>query len=386
MALFTCDCCGRTIDGDRWPVSVYDDCGHLTIQHMLCAECKNEHTVICLGCWHRFYTRDTVLHPNGINSLCRNCKKNVPINDHVLGYEEEHSVLLPTHGRGNRLVGFEIEYMCHHCPEEDEPDDEGDCDHCKHLPTSIFNQLDERHLLDYAKSTLDSTVTGEVVTAPFPLQYLFSKAGKDALNTITDIVSICGGYATPMPDSPCKSCGGHVHVSRAFVDPCRQEAVADALAHFVYLTRAFWHKMSRRDEPSPYAIYSAQHRHGTAINFTNKTYEFRFWNATLTPDVMRARAVICVRLVEFLGGMKKDVLTKFLHISDKVFMYTQVLRPFINFMMCKQHSDEAMDLIRGVFNNSPLMEEGGSSPWGKINAVEAAFDKFIREVVLCPTC
>ena len=237
------------------------------------------------------------------------------LNCRVLEYGEEHYVELPKHdlGEDNPIyVGFEIEYI----------DSEAIVVRGKEwplvyenkVPQRIFDRLNQQNLLDYAKSTLDSSVSGELVTAPLSVEYLMSEPGRDLLRTFENILRDSGAVTDEANHLRWKhrgksekcNVGGHIHVS------CTDMNTISQVARFIGLTWPYWQSISGRTDLSPWAVFPRVGKdgevridHHSAIHLDRETIEFRFWGATGFAHTLLSRALLCADVVKYASGLQK---------------------------------------------------------------------------------
>lgn len=302
-----CEDCGLMVPEDLQVTISTRGGGSYTI----CEECfRSGDYCSCDDCGEIYHV-DDLEYPDDDSDerYCPNCgESHVRRNNRVLSYDEEHRVYLDplTVGAtdGYEYVGFELEYIDSSFYEEDPTN--------SNAPTRIFRELQAQDMLDMAKSTRDCTVSGEVVTAPMSMEYLNSEDGFARLGRLCNIIKNSGCVAWDSKfhkDSTGKffSCGGHIHVSHEFADPYLESSmeyktVAIGIARLVSYTQQFWHRVSGRREVSPWAVYDTYCAHRSAINYTDNTYEFRFWQGTLEPNTLRTRAFICTNLVRYVAN------------------------------------------------------------------------------------
>ena len=306
-----CEDCGMMVPEDLQVIINTRGGGSYTV----CNECfRSGDYYSCDGCGDTYH-RDDLEYPNEDSEelFCPSCLGDHEChNNRVLSYDEEHHVYLDplTVGAtdGYEYVGFELEYIDTAFYDGDPTD--------SNAPSRIFRDLQAQDMLDMAKSSRDCTVSGEVVTAPMSMEYLDSEDGFARLGRLCNIIKDNGCVAWDSKfhkDSTGKffSCGGHIHVSHEFALPYLEHGVgysdvAMGMARLVTYTQQFWHRVSGRREVSPWAMYDTSCVHRSAINNTDNTYEFRFWQGTLEPNTLRTRAFICTNLVRYVAS-KRDL-------------------------------------------------------------------------------
>jgi hypothetical protein len=351
--IVSCDACGvNMLAEDAIPVDnscqferICEDC--FTSDDFF--ECSSCHRVLA---WGESYAGDLNLDPSrpicyscvddGLVHYCRSCGTLVD-NHHeycdlhnssgqgrVYSYKEAHNISYPSDrfclAKGEsslttRCCGFELEFVddrfINLTPQEKYDLDNYDIDASCNKLLKAFKEND---LLKYASITKDGTVTGEVITVPMSIEWLYSAEGYAVFKKLLDTMAVNDCMAemsienrvfdTDSNTDTLFRVGGHIHVSSL----CRSTPpeYGGQLASFLATAKEFWKAVSGRDLcdiafdfckfGDAYPHTSGLACHGYAVNLYHpKTIELRFWSGCLTADLLRARAVISCALVEFFA-------------------------------------------------------------------------------------
>ena len=380
----SCEDCGQMVPEDLQVTVNTRGGGSYTV----CEECfRSGDYCACDDCGEIYHV-DDLEYPDDNSDMrfCPNCLGDHEChNNRVLGYDEEHHVYLDplTVGAtdGYEYVGFELEYIDTAFYDCDPTD--------SNAPSRIFRDLQAQDMLDMAKSSRDCTVSGEVVTAPMSMEYLNSEDGFARLKKLCKIIrnNDCVAWDSKFhKDSTGKffSCGGHIHVSHEFSDPYMERGVgysriAVGIARLVTYTQQFWHRISGRREVSPWAMYDTSCVHRSAINDTDNTYEFRFWQGTLEPNTLRIRAFICTNLVRYVSN-KPDIKH---YLEQSVDQYSDLpawdeLRDFFeNWLPNNSDAEQIAEAMGYIYER--LNAPSNDGPIGVEYAFNEWFKKFFEE-------
>ena len=296
-----CDSCQEAYDEDDLHYDEDDGCAY-------CESCWEEH----------FDYRSGVVD----YSACHNDSNQLPVK--CCPDEDERTV---------RCCGVELEYK--------HPDGDSSAD-------DLFYKFDHASLIGLVKVTRDGTVDGEVVTAPMSLRWLYKEPCD--LEEVTQIMKKFG--CTSWRET---LVGGHIHVSDyglAYSDKKFIARLVNACADFFRVISG----RTRSEGAFDYCHFEQANcegdyraEHGCAVNIHTHypTIEFRFWGGTLNFPSIRARASLCVLLVEYCAS-----------IMDEESWEDMFPRPDDGDYNCREYIAKYYNLLLGFFESlvkdSPL--------------------------------
>lgn len=304
-----CHFCGETLNEDA--IRRFDD-------HILCAPCFENRTVLCDCCQDRIWAEEAV--GNATYTLCRDCYEDhfvvchqcgalIP-NDDARYWEEEDEAYCPDcydklstdaihsyhykpapifyGGEGDSLfLGVELEI------------DEGGEDSGNAQQILDIGNRRDGHLYCKHDGSLENGF--EIVSHPMTLSYHQNEMNwREVMAKAVDL-----GYTSHNAGS----CGLHVHCNRSFFGDS-YESQEEGIGRIVYLTERFWNELVKFSRRTPGSLNRWTAKYATisdtvmetyqkaksrdmgryvAINLTNfSTVEFRLFRGTLRYDTFLA--------------------------------------------------------------------------------------------------
>lgn len=222
---FTCDCCGNRCLNDE---------GRECEGDYLCEDCIENHCCECEDCGRLIYTDNAYWVNRRDCYLCENCydsdnDERIDCIEDYHYYNTDKGYLMANDEEMTQFIGFGFEL------EVEAPD----FDACRDTAEALHDKFNRELMLEKDGSLTDYGF--EIITRPMSLKY-YENEGKELLKEVT---SLC--LSNGCLSDKTRTCGLHIHVSRAFFDNDEQ---IDKLCYFYEVHYKELMKIGRRKETS----------------------------------------------------------------------------------------------------------------------------------------